>query len=62
MSLQNDEMFEKDKDLMADLVKARLAQFLYGDRGYYASETFSDDLLDNAIRAVNGAQKLVRSD
>jgi carboxyl-terminal processing protease len=62
VSLQNDEMFEKDKDLMADLVKARLAQFLYGDRGYYASETFSDDLLDNAIRAVNGAQKLVRSD
>ncbi len=62
VSLQNDEMFEKDKDRMADLVKARLAQFLYGDRGYYASETFSDDILDNAIRAVNGAQKLVRSE
>lgn len=62
VSLQNDEMFEKDKELMADLVKARLGQFLYGDRGYYASETFSDSILDNAVRAVNGAQKLVRND
>ena len=54
-------MFEKDKQIMVDLVKARLAQFIYGDRGYYAAETFSDDILDKAISAIKGAQKLVRS-
>lgn len=58
-SLQNDEMFEKDKKRMAELVKERLAQFLFGDEGYYCSNVYYDKDIEKAIRTIQDSQKLV---
>lgn len=60
-SLQNYEMFEEDKNRMAELVKERFAQLLYGDAGYYCSNAYYDKEVDKALITVSDAQKLVNS-
>jgi hypothetical protein len=59
-SLQNDEMFAKDKRSMANLVKARLGQLIYGDEAYYCTESLEDSEVSKAIITVKDAKKLVR--
>jgi carboxyl-terminal processing protease len=60
-SLKNDAMYEKDKSRMAELVKERLAQLLYGDVGYYCSNAYYDTDVAKAIKTVRVAQQLVKS-
>lgn len=60
-SLQNEEMFEKDKLRMTELVKERLAQFLYGDKGYYCSNAYYDKDIMKAILTIPDAKKLINT-
>ena len=61
-SLQNDEMFEKDKQIMEGLVKARLAQLLYGDVGYFSTNAYSNQDVEKAVLMISDAEKLVRQE
>lgn len=59
-SLQNDEMFNTDKSLMAQITKERLGQLLYGDEAYYCTESINDIVVIKASNSLNDAKKLVR--
>lgn len=61
-SLQNDEMFETDKELMARTVKERLGQLIYGDEAYYCTESMNNIEVIKATNSLNDAKKLVRGD
>lgn len=61
-SLQNDEMFEKDKDVMIGIIKARLGQLLFSDEAYYCTEAFESDEVSKAIITIKDANNLVRQE
>lgn len=55
-------MFEKDKQIMEGLVKARLAQLLYGDVGYFSTNAYSNQDVEKAVLMISDAEKLVRQE
>lgn len=59
-SLQNDEMFEKDKDIMIGIIKSRLGQLLFDDEAYYCTEAFENQEVSKAIITMKDADYLVR--
>ncbi len=61
-SLQNDEMFEKDNELMIGIVKARLGQLLFNDEAYYCTEAYESQEVRKAIITVKDAESLVRQE
>lgn len=62
VSLQNDEMFEKDKDIMIGIIKSRLGQLLFNDEAYYCTEAFENQEVKKAIITMKDAESLVRQD
>ncbi|MFA7326524.1 MAG: S41 family peptidase [Candidatus Kapaibacterium sp.] len=61
-SLQNDEMFEKDKEIMIGIIKARLGQLLFSDEAYYCTEAFESEEVSKAIITIKDANNLVRQE
>ncbi len=61
-SLQNDDMFEKDKDIMIGIVKARLGQLLFSDEAYYSTEAYESQEVQKAIISIKDAEYLVRQE
>ena len=61
-SLQNDEMFEKDKDIMIGIIKSRLGQLLFDDEAYYCTEAFENQEVKKAIITMKDAEYLVRQE
>jgi carboxyl-terminal processing protease len=61
-SLQNDEMFEKDKEIMIGIIKARLGQLLFSDEAYYCTEAFESEEVRKAIISIKDADNLVRQE
>lgn len=62
VSLQNDEMFEKDKDIMIGIIKSRLGQLLFNDEAYYCTEAFENQEVKKAIITMKDAEYLVRQE
>lgn len=61
-SLQNDDMFNKDIELMIGIVKARLGQLLFNDEAYYSTEAYESNEVKKAIQTMPDAEKLVRQE
>lgn len=61
-SLQNDEMLEKDKEIMIGIVKSRLGQLLFDDEAYYCTEAYESQEVSKAIISVKDAENLVRQE